>query len=47
MTFNVNKVRKDMMRYKMTQKLDKVKTDKVRGPKSKLVTNGPEAQNEK
>ena len=30
----------------MTQRLDKVKTDKVRGPNSKLVTNGPEAQNE-
>ena len=32
----------------MTQRLDKVKTenDTVRGPKSKLVTNGPEAQNE-
>ena len=29
----------------MTQRLDKVKTDKVRGPNSKLVTNGPEAQN--
>ena len=30
----------------MTQRLDKVKTDKVRGPNSKLVTNGPKAQNE-
>ena len=30
----------------MTQKLDEAKTDKVRGPNSKLVTNGPEAQNE-
>ena len=29
----------------MTQRLDKVKTDKVRGPNSKLVTNGLEAQN--
>ena len=28
----------------MTRRLDKVKTDKVRGPNSKLVTNGPEAQ---
>ena len=31
----------------MTQRLNKVKTDKVRGPNSKLVTNGLEAQNEK
>ena len=30
----------------MTQRIDKVKMDKVRGPNSKLVTNGPEAQNE-
>ena len=32
----------------MTQWLDKInnKKDKVRGPNSKLVTNGPEAQNE-
>ena len=30
----------------MTQRLDKVKTDNVRGPNSKLVTNGPKAQNE-
>ena len=30
----------------MTQRLDKIKTDKVRGPNSKLVTNGLEAQNE-
>ena len=33
----------------MTQWLDKInnkKMDKVRGPNSKLVTNGPEAQNE-
>ena len=32
----------------MTQRLDKLKTDndKVRGPNSKLVTNGSEAQNE-
>ena len=30
----------------MTQRLDKIKTDKVRGPNSKLVTNGPEAQKE-
>ena len=30
----------------MTQRLDKLKKDKVRGPNSKLVTNGPEAQNE-
>ena len=30
----------------MTQRLDKVKMDKVRGPNSKLVTDGPEAQNE-
>ena len=28
----------------MTQRLDEVKTDKVRGPNSNLVTNGPEAQ---
>ena len=28
----------------MTQRLDKLKTDKVRGPNSKLVTNGPETQ---
>ena len=27
-------------------RLDKIKTDKVRGPNSKPVTNGPEAQNE-
>ena len=31
----------------MTQRLDKIKMDKVRGPNSKFVTNGPEAQNEK
>ena len=30
----------------MTRRLDKVKTDKVRGPNSKLITNGPEVQNE-
>ena len=30
----------------MTRRLDKIKTDKVRGPNSKLLTNGPEAQNE-
>ena len=30
----------------MTQGLDKIKTDKVRGPNSKLVTNGPEVKNE-
>ena len=30
----------------MTQILDKVETDKVQGPTRKLVTNGPEAQNE-
>ena len=30
----------------MTQRLDKLKIDKVRGPNSKLVTNGPEARNE-
>ena len=30
----------------MTQRLEKVKTDKVRSPNSNLVTNGPEAQNE-
>ena len=30
----------------MTQRLDKVKTDKVRGPSSNLATNGPEAQKE-
>ena len=29
----------------MTQKLDKLKTDKVQGPNLKLVTNGPETQN--
>ena len=29
----------------MTQRLDKVKTDKVRGQNSKLITNGPEPQN--
>ena len=29
----------------MTQRLDKVKTNKVRGLKSKLVTDGLEAQN--
>ena len=29
----------------MTQRLDKLKKDKVRGPNSKFVTNGPEAQN--
>ena len=29
----------------MTQILDKIKTDKVRGSNSKLVTNGLEAQN--
>ena len=28
----------------MTQRLDEVKTNKVRGPNSNLVTNGPEAQ---
>ena len=28
----------------MTHRLDKVKTNKVQGPSSKLVTNGPEAQ---
>ena len=31
----------------MTQRLDKVKRDKVRCPNSKLVKNGPETQNEK
>ena len=30
----------------MTQRLDKIKMDKIRGPNSKLITNGPEAQNE-
>ena len=30
----------------MTQRLVKVKTDKVRDPNSKLVTNGPKAQTE-
>ena len=30
----------------MTQRLDKINTDKDRGPNSKLVTNGPEARNE-
>ena len=30
----------------MTRRLDKIKTDKLRGPNLKLVTNGPEAQNE-
>ena len=30
----------------MTQRLDNNDIDKVRGPNSKLVTNGPEAQNE-
>ena len=30
----------------MTQRLDNNDTNKVRGPNSKLVTNGPEAQNE-
>ena len=30
----------------MTRRLDKIKTNKVRGPNSKLVTNGSEAQNE-
>ena len=30
----------------MTQRLDIVKMDKVRDPKSTLVTNGPEAQKE-
>ena len=30
----------------MTQRLDKVKTDKIRDSNSKLVTNGPEAQKE-
>ena len=30
----------------MTQRLDKIKTDEIRGPNSKLVTNGLEAQNE-
>ena len=30
----------------MTQRLDKKENNKVRGPSSKLVTNGPEAQNE-
>ena len=30
----------------MIQRLDKVKTDKVRDLNSKLITNGPEAQNE-
>ena len=30
----------------MTQRLDKVQTDKVRGPNSNLATNGPEVQNE-
>ena len=30
----------------MTQRLDKIKADKVRGPNSKLITNGPETQNE-
>ena len=29
----------------MTQRLDKKENNKVRGPSSKLVTNGPEAQN--
>ena len=28
-----------------TQRLDKVKMDKVRGPNSNLATNGPKAQN--
>ena len=31
----------------MTQRLDKKENDEVRGPSSKLVTNGPEAQNKK
>ena len=31
----------------MTQRLDKVKTDKVRDLNSKLITNGLEAQNKK
>ena len=30
----------------MTQRLDNVKTDKVRDSNLKLVANGPEAQNE-
>ena len=30
----------------MTQRLDKIKMDKVRGPNSKLVTNGSNAQKE-
>ena len=30
----------------MSQRLDKVRTNKVRGPNSKLVTNGLEPQNE-
>ena len=29
----------------MIQRLDKKRTDKVRGPTSKLVTDGTEAQN--
>ena len=35
-----------MTNSKTTQRLDKIKTDKVRGPNSKLVPNGFEAQNE-
>ena len=31
----------------MTQRLDKIKRDKVQNPNSKLVTTGPKAQNEK
>ena len=31
----------------MTQRLDKLKTDKVRGPNSKLATNGIKAQKQK
>ena len=30
----------------MTQRLDKVKMDKVQDPNSKLVTNGSEVRNE-
>ena len=35
-----------MTNSKATQRLDKAKMDKVRGPSSKLITNGSEAQNE-
>ena len=40
----MKKTQNKQLIQKQTQRLDKVKTGKVRDPNSKLVTNGPEAQ---